>query len=211
MVANPSPQVFGPDGLLGTLAPDAPPEPGQAVILLTGGARAVVPRDAITTRADGKLYLAVTAQDLRRQGAGDGLRAGQTVTIPVVAEQIVVDKRLREAGKVVVHVEPREREEVIDVPLEEEQIDVQRVPVNRFVDGPVAVREEGDVTIVPVLEEVLVVEKRLMVREEVRITRRKVTTRHTQRVTLRTEEVHVLESPGGVPAGPAAGRGSNPA
>ena len=208
MVANPSPQVFGPDGLLGTLAPDAPPEPGRAVILLTGGGRAVVPRDALTTRADGKLYLAVSAHDLRRQTSDDALRAGQSVTVPIVSEQIVVDKRLREAGKVVVHVEPREREEVIHLPLEEEQIDVQRVPVNRFVDGPVAVREEGDVTIVPVLEEVLVVEKRLMVREEVRITRRKVTTRHTQRVTLRSEEVHVLESPAGAPA---AARGGKPA
>jgi stress response protein YsnF len=68
--------------------------------------------------------------------------------------------------------------------------------VNEFVSGPVGVRQEGDVTIVPVLEEVLVVEKRLMLREEIRVTRRRETKRHVEHVALRTEEARVLRADG---------------
>jgi stress response protein YsnF len=49
---------------------------------------------------------------------------------------------------------------------------------------------------VPVLEEVLVVEKRLMLREEVRITRCRTVRHHVEHVTLRTEEARVLRADG---------------
>jgi stress response protein YsnF len=42
--------------------------------------------------------------------------------------------------------------------------------------------------IVPILEEVLVVEKRLMVKEEIHITKQRVEKHAPQRVTLRREE-----------------------
>jgi len=45
--------------------------------------------------------------------------------------------------------------------------------------------------IVPLLEEVLVVEKRLMLREEVRVTKRRNETHRPQTVTLRKEDVKV--------------------
>jgi stress response protein YsnF len=83
----------------------------------------------------------------------------------------------------------------VDVPLIDEQIDVQRVEVNRFVDAPPPVRQEGDVTIVPVMEEVLVVTKRLRVKHELRLTRQRHTRREKRRVTLKSEEAHVLRSP----------------
>jgi len=63
--------------------------------------------------------------------------------------------------------------------------------VDRVVAGPVPVRHEGDTMIVPVLEEVLVVEKRLVLKEELRVTRRRVETREPQTVTLRREDVVV--------------------
>jgi stress response protein YsnF len=77
------------------------------------------------------------------------------------------------------------------VPLSRERVEVERVAVNRIVEQAPAVRTEGDVTIIPVLEEVLVVEKRLMLREEVRLVRRREETREQQTVTLRKEEVEV--------------------
>ena len=72
-----------------------------------------------------------------------------------------------------------------------EEVEVERVPVNRLVEGPVAVRQEGDTTIVPLVEEILVVEKRLMLKEELRITKRRVEEHAPQRITLRTEEATV--------------------
>ena len=51
--------------------------------------------------------------------------------------------------------------------------DVETVRVDRMLDGPVSQRQEGDVLILPVIEEVWVIEKKLLLREEIRITPRK--------------------------------------
>ena len=84
----------------------------------------------------------------------------------------------------------------VDVELAEEHIEIERVSINEFVPGPVSVRQEGDVTVVPVVEEVLVVEKRLMLREEIRLTRRRQTRRHAEKIPLRAEQARVLRADG---------------
>ena len=71
---------------------------------------------------------------------------------------------------------------------------VERVPVNRFVSGTQPVRQDGDVTIVPVYEEVLVVERRLMLKEEVKVTRQRHVRSQRREVELRSEQVEVLRS-----------------
>ena len=122
--------------------------------------------------------------------------------MPVVEEELRVGKRVVETGRVRVTKSVSEREELVDVPLMREEFDVERVPVEVFVDGPVAPWHEGETLVVPVLEEVLVVEKRLVVREEVRITRRRSEESKPQRVTLLSEDVSV-ERLGPRPAGEA--------
>ena len=57
--------------------------------------------------------------------------------------------------------------------LYREGYSIERVKVDRLVTEPVSQRQEGDTLILPVMEEVLVVEKRMMLREEIRITRRR--------------------------------------
>ena len=111
--------------------------------------------------------------------------------VPVIEEELRVGKRVVETGRVRVTKTVSEHEEVLDEPLMREEYDVERVPVDEFVDAPVGPRQEGETLIVPVLEEVLVVEKRLLVREELRITRRRTEGHEPQRVTLRSEEVSV--------------------
>ena len=64
-----------------------------------------------------------------------------------------------------------EHEETVDLPLLRADVQVERVPINRVVLEAPPSRQEGDTLIVPILEEVLVTEKRLMLKEEVRITR----------------------------------------
>lgn len=116
------------------------------------------------------------------------------VTIPIAEETATVAKRTEVTGTVRVQKRVSEREEVIDEPLVSEEIEVQRVPVDRFVDGPVPVRQEGDTTIISVLEEVPVVEKRLKVIEEVHLTKRRTTRRMQDQVTLRRENVEISRS-----------------
>jgi stress response protein YsnF len=72
-----------------------------------------------------------------------------------------------------------------------EEVQVKRVPINRVVEAPVPVRHVGNTMIISLLEEVLVVEKRLMLKEELHITKGEIETYKPQRVTLRNEEAVV--------------------
>jgi len=76
--------------------------------------------------------------------------------IPVVEEVLDAQTRPVDTGGVRISKTVREREEHIDEPVWREEIHVERVTINRIVDGPAPlVRTEGEVMIVPVLEEVL--------------------------------------------------------
>jgi len=118
-------------------------------------------------------------------------RKTDSQVIPVVRETLEVGKRDIETGKVTVEVTPTLRKQVVDLPLTRETASVERVPINRVVDRPEQPRQEGDVTIVPVYEEVLVVEKRLVLKEELRIKREKRSHNEHREVELRVEEAQV--------------------
>ena len=125
--------------------------------------------------------------------ATDVSATGQTV-IPVVAEFLEIGKRVIDTGRGVrVSKTVRELEHVVDEPLNQDELQVERVAINRYLDPSESpsIRQEDDVTVVPILEEVLVTEKRLLLKEEVRITRVRRQTSQPQRVLLRAEEVLV--------------------
>jgi stress response protein YsnF len=134
----------------------------------------------------------VATSSVRRPAAKVEATAA-AASLPVVEEQVVVAKRRRVTGAVRVATRTREEERLVDEPYDVEEVEVQRVPVegDRWVDAPVPDRQEGDTTIVSIHEEVVVVETRLRVVEEVRLTRRRATRRHTERVTVRREEALV--------------------
>ena len=107
--------------------------------------------------------------------------------LPVVEEELRVETRSLVTGKVRVRSVVDEIQEVARATLEGEQVKVFRVPIDREVSERPAVRQEGDVTIVPLVEEILVVEKRLVLREELHI-RRLITREDVEvPVTLRRE------------------------
>jgi len=97
---------------------------------------------------------------------------GETVeSIPIVEEQLRLDKRETVTGRVRVRTVVDVVEEMAQASLDRETVEITRVPVDRVVDEAPGIRTENDVTIVPVLEEVLVVEKRLVLKEELHIRR----------------------------------------
>lgn len=116
---------------------------------------------------------------------------GDELRIPVIREDVVVQKRQVEGGGVRVHKIVNEREQVIEEPTYQENVDVQRIAVGRVVDAAPQVREEGDTLIIPVMEEMLVVEKRLVLKEEIRITKRRTQETEQARVVLREEQVQI--------------------
>jgi uncharacterized protein (TIGR02271 family) len=122
---------------------------------------------------------------------GDANSKKAEVVVPVIEEQIQVGKRTVESGRVRITKHIEQHEEVIDQPLLKEDVIVTRVHVNRPVDQAPPVRQEGDVTIIPVMEEVLVVERRLVLKEELHVRRKQEQVRQPQRVTVRKERAEV--------------------
>ncbi|MFY9293863.1 MAG: DUF2382 domain-containing protein [Methylorubrum rhodinum] len=109
-----------------------------------------------------------TAEDLSTAE----LRSGEERVLPVVEEVAHVAKRVREKGRVRVDLKTDTTEEILRASLHGNAVGVTRVPVDRVIQEGEPVpqtRVEGSVTIIPVLEEVLVVEKRLVLKEEVHI------------------------------------------
>ena len=112
--------------------------------------------------------------------------------IPVIEEQVVVGKRVVETGSVRISKKVSEEQATVSLPLLHEEYDVERVAINQMVDTPpLAVRYEGDTTIIPVLREVMVVQKRYEILEEIRITKRITESVDTQQVLLRKEEITI--------------------
>jgi uncharacterized protein (TIGR02271 family) len=72
-------------------------------------------------------------------------------------------------------------------------VTVERITLGQPIDAVIAPRQEGDTLIIPVLEEMLVVEKRLVLKEEIRITKRRVEETEQARILLREEHVDIEE------------------
>jgi uncharacterized protein (TIGR02271 family) len=186
--------VTDPQGVHGTIDTAAWPLDGrraEVLVSFEGGRQVLVPLEMLVRQEDGRYRLTVDlAAWARPRGAGANAPEPPLV-LPVMEETLTVDTRPVETGRVRIRKVVREREELVDPPLLREDVSVERVPVNRVVEGPVPVRYEGDTMIVSVLEEVLVVDTRLLLREEVHITTRRTETHTPERVTLRREEVTV--------------------
>lgn len=116
--------------------------------------------------------------------------------IEIVSEEASVEKRDVVTGKVRVSTRTRTRSEPVAAVLNEEHVTVERVPINRDVDAAPEVRTEGDLTIIPVVEEVLVVEKRLVLREELHV-RRTVSQHPVETEIALREQYAVIERQGG--------------
>lgn len=95
-----------------------------------------------------------------------------SVRVPLAEERIVVAKEVVTTGKATVRTVTEIHEHLVSERLTHEHVDVERVAINRIVDVAPQLRTEGDVTIVPVVEERIVVSKHLVLVEEVRIRRR---------------------------------------
>ena len=190
--------------------PTAPDQP--VTVRLDDGREFRAPRQMFHRQADGSFELALGHTDLARLTAALGSDAKDVNVIPIVAEEVQVGKRTVETGRVRVTKVVREQEQVVDQPLLREEVTVERVPVNRTLEGPVEVRTEGDTLVIPLVEEVVVIEKRLVLKEEVRVARRAVQVREPQTVTVRSEDVKIerTEGPGSGGDGTVVAKGSTP-
>ena len=128
------------------------------------------------------------------------------MVIPVMAEEIAVGKKVIESGKVRISKRISEHEELVDVPLFREEVSVERVPINQFIETRPPVRQEGDTMIIPVVEEQVVIQKKLLLVEELRVRKEVIEHHAPQTVNLRKEEVEIKRV---APNSRTRGKGTN--
>lgn len=121
-------------------------------------------------------------------------KSGDELVVPVVQEFITVEREVVETGRVQVRTTVHEEVASINEPLVQEQYDVQRIPKSEVYAQAPQPRQEGDTIIVPVVREILVIEKRYEVIEEVHLKRKVTTTPHIQEITLRKQRVDVTRT-----------------
>ena len=111
--------------------------------------------------------------------------------ISLYSEDVTLEKIVGETGRLKIAKRTRTREAVVDSELLREEAIVETVPKGHQVFEMPVTRTEGDTMIIPVIEEVIHVEKRLILKEEIHITRRKTAKRFYDTVTLRHQEAVV--------------------
>jgi uncharacterized protein (TIGR02271 family) len=110
------------------------------------------------------------------------------VVVPLHAEEVAVAKRRVVTGQVKIGKITRESEQLVEELLEHEHIEIERIAIGKQVDKAPAVREEGDTLIIPILEEIVVVERRLFLKEEIRVRRTREKQPYQKRVVVRKQE-----------------------
>ena len=158
---------------------------GQVRGVLASGETVALPRSLVHLGDDG-IY--------RADVSFEALAAGRE-TLLEVEERLSVRREVRETGRVVAQTVTETAEQPIDADGWRETVEVERVPVGRVVEAVEPPRTEGDTTVVPVYEEVLVIQKRLVLREEVRLVTRREPVPGPERVTLRRQRVEVERLP----------------
>jgi uncharacterized protein (TIGR02271 family) len=117
------------------------------------------------------------------------------IVVPLHEEGVSVAKQRIATGRWRISTVTRQDEVQVDEPLAQETIEIERTAVNKPVERMPSVREEGDTLIVPVVGEILVLERRLILKEEVRIRRVRKTGRHLERVKIRKQEATITKLP----------------
>ena len=208
-VVRPGAGVEATDGRLGTVeAGVVRPETGELAYLVvrrgwTDALLHVAAAQIDRIGGDGGVRLRVTRAEAERLGAGVpreatggavGRQEGDRLTVPILAERLAAEARVVDLGELRVHKRVETEEARVTREVTRDELRVERVPVNRPLEAPVASRVEGEWLVVPVMEEVLVVRTQLMLKEEVRIRREPVTEAREVRAPVRRERVELEDA-----------------
>jgi stress response protein YsnF len=121
----------------------------------------------------------------------DQERRPEDLHIPLHEEEVSLSRREIKKANVQVALVTGTREQLIDEELTHVRVEIERVPIDRTVEVAPPTRQEGDITIIPVVEEIVVVERRLVLKEEVRVRRVSTKEQHQETLVLRQQEAVV--------------------
>ncbi|MEZ4728270.1 MAG: YsnF/AvaK domain-containing protein [Caldilineaceae bacterium] len=183
--------VVDQDGVRGTVDAQALARQEQKHVMVTynGDRHVQVPVAMLERQSENTYHLPLRLSTL--ESNAQRLKEGEATVIPVIQEEAHIDKRPVERNRMRVTKQVHTQDETIDVSLKQERVQVERIPVEQFVDTAAQPHYEGETLVIPVMEEVLVVEKKLRLKEEIRISKYTEEIPHEETVTLRREEVSV--------------------
>ncbi len=153
-----------------------------------------IPVAAIERLDQDRVYLGTPELWSLSESDNANVNLGGEVRVPLLEERVDFDTREVDLGDIRVHKTVDVKEEVRRGPLNREDVQVERVRVDRRVTEPEHQRQEGEWLVIPVMEEVFVVEKHLMVTEEIRIRKQLVTEEGEVRETVRRERAAVEDT-----------------
>ncbi|GHG22842.1 YsnF/AvaK domain-containing protein [Paracoccus aerius] len=113
----------------------------------------------------------------------------RTDMLPLVEEQLSVTKQRVLTGRVRIATQTETIDHLLPAELTREEVEVVRVPVDRRLDSVPDMTTEGDLTIIPVVEERLVVSRELYLREEIHV--RRITRRDSVEIPAQTRRQSV--------------------
>ena len=125
-------------------------------------------------------------------------KAGDLV-VPLHTEDLAVSRREVTGDTARVEIVTRERDQQIDEELTHQRIEIERIPIDRAVDAIPPVRQQGDTTIMSIVEEIVVVERRLILKAEVHVRRVRTTEHHRETVVLRDQDAVITRTEAGEP------------
>jgi len=122
------------------------------------------------------------------------------VVVPVVTEELHADAIPVQTGSVRVTKRVQSHDEILEQELRKGRVEVKRVKTERVVDGPQPVQRLGNTLVIPVVSEVLRVEKQWVVTEEIHITQieERETVQHTVEVNREEAQIERLDESGNV-------------
>ena len=188
------------DGQVGTVkSVIARPSTGEIWYLLVrdGDSLITVPAEVIADVVDrNNVRLQVTRDALRRRvwsrRQDDG--TPETVRVPIHEERLHTTIEPVDLGELRVHKTVEHVPETVTRTVERDELEIERVPLDRLLDQPVAPWQDGEWLVVPIMEEVLVVTKQLVLTEEVRIRTKRVTEEQEVYEVLRRERVSIEDA-----------------
>jgi uncharacterized protein (TIGR02271 family) len=121
----------------------------------------------------------------------DQERQTEDLRIPLPVEEVSVSRGEIKRANVQIALNTRTREQLIDEELTHVRVEIERFSIDQTVEAVPPIRQEGDITIIPVVEEVVIVERRLVLKEEVRVRRVSTKEQHQETVVLRQQEAVV--------------------
>ncbi|GAB5519931.1 MAG: hypothetical protein RhofKO_21820 [Rhodothermales bacterium] len=125
-------------------------------------------------------------------------QSGAEIVVPVVEEVLAVDTQSVETGRVKVHVATQTYDETVEVEVQHEAVHVERVRIDKAVDARAEPRTEDDRTIIPVYREEWVLQKQLVLAEEVHVWKEQTQEAVRESVTLHRDVVQVERIPTGI-------------